>query len=814
MDDIRLALRTLRKNPGFALVAVLAMGIGIGVNTTIFGVFNQMLLRPLPFADPDRLVFVWESFPRFGLERNTPAVGNFAEWRAQNHVFADMAAYVGPPFRGSFTWTGGKQPERVQGALVTAHLFSVLGVEPLVGRTFLESEDREGGPHVVVVGHRLWQQSFGGDRNVIGRPMILDGKSYTVIGVMPAGFSFPSRDTELWAPLALTSAQLANRGSHYLQVIARLKGGVSVERASAEMKTIAHNLAAQHPDTNSLVGSVVVPMKEQIVGDVKSALVVLLAAVGLVLLISCANVANLLLARSLSRQKEMAVRAALGAGAWRLARQALAESVVLAASGGLLGLLLAYWGVAALVSLAPRALLLGSGLTATTITGRIDGGVLAFTALLSIGTGLLFGAVPAFTALRAPIVNLRERSRGTGGKQHGLLRSALVISELALALTLLIGAGLLLRSFARLAGVSPGFDPRNVLAVKLTLPTAKYPRDEDRYAAYREILRRVESVPSVKSAGMISALPMTVKGGSTGFYVEGTPIPGPGQLQLANNRVISPGYLHTMSIPLKAGRDFDRRDTAGAPPVALVNETMAGRYFPQGQALGKRFKLGLPGDSSAPWITVVGIVGDVRQYALDTQPNPETIFPYEQGISAFTPRDLVVRTAGNPKALAATIRKEIRAFDPGEPVDPVQTMEEIVGQTIVLQRLEMVLLAAFSLVALALASMGVYGVLSYLVAQRTNEIGIRMALGATPVKVLRLVVGQGLTLGITGIAVGLGGALVLARLLSGLLYGVKPTDGLTFAAVPLVLAVAVLLASYIPARRATRLDPVAALRSE
>jgi predicted permease len=410
-------------------------------------------------------------------------------------------------------------------------------------------------------------------------------------------------------------------------------------------------------------------------------------------------------------------------------------------------------------------------------------------------------------------VNLRERSRGTGGKQHGLLRSALVISELALALTLLIGAGLLLRSFARLAGVSPGFDPRNLLAVRLTLPAAKYPRDEDRYAAYREILRRVESVPGVKSAGIISALPMTVKGGSTGFYVEGTSLPGPGQIQLANHRVISPGYLRTMSIPLKAGRDFDQRDTAGAPLVALVNETMAGRYFPQGQALGKRFKLGLPGDSSEPWITVVGIVGDVRQYALDTQPNPETIFPYEQG-KAFTPRDLVVRTASDPKALAAAIRKEIRAFDPDEPVDPVQTMEEIVGQTIMLQRLEMVLLAAFSLVALALASMGVYGVLSYLVAQRTNEIGIRMALGATPVKVLRLVVGQGLALGLTGIALGLGGAFVLARLLSGLLYGVKSADALTFAAVPLVLAVAVIFASYIPARRATRLDPVAALRSE
>jgi putative ABC transport system permease protein len=427
---------------------------------------------------------------------------------------------------------------------------------------------------------------------------------------------------------------------------------------------------------------------------------------------------------------------------------------------------------------------------------------------------LLFGAAPVFAALRsAPNERLKEGSRGTAGNRHNRLRGALVISEVALAVMLLVGAGLLLHSFVRLLGVDPGFDSRNLLTVKLTLPAAKYARDEQRVDAYREILRRVEDVPGVESAGLINLIPMTLKGGSSAFYVEGTPVPAPGQVPLANNRVSSGAYLRTMRIPLKAGRGFDQRDTATSTPVAIVNETMAQRYFPQGQALGKRFKLGLA-NASSPWITVAGVAGDVRQYALDTEPNPEMLFPYEQG--TFTqPRDLVLRTAGpDPKVLATAIRRAIRAFDPDEPVDPVRTMDEIVGETIVLQRLEMVLLAAFSLVALALASLGVYGVLSYLVAQRTGEIGIRMALGASPDSVLRLVVGQGLALAGTGIALGLAGAVSLTRLLAGLLYGVRPIDPVTFAGVPLLLAISVMLASYVPARRATRLDPVAALRCE
>lgn len=470
MGDVGFALCLFRKNPGFALVALLAMSVGIGVNATIFSVFNQTLLRPLPYPNPDRLVFVWETFPTFGLERNTPAPGNFAEWRAQNHVFTDMAAFTFG-LSAVFTRTGVTQPERLQGATVTASFFPLLGVKPALGRTLLEDEDREGGPRAVVLGYRLWQRSFSGDRGVLGRTVILNGQSYSVVGVMPAGFAFPSRDTELWVPLALSRAQLVNRGSHYLEVIARLKAGISIEQAAAEMKTVAQRLSLQYPGTNTAVGATVVPIKEQAVGEVKPALVVLLCAVGLVLLISCANVANILLARSIGRQKEMAVRAALGARAGRLVRQMLTESVVLAGAGGLVGLALAYWGIDLLLSLTPRELWLGAGVTPTSITGRIDGSVLLFTGVLSLGTGLLFGLAPALTALRAsPNANLKEVSRGQVGFRQNRLRSALVISEVALAVMLLVGAGLLVRSFLVLAGINPGFDSHNVLTVRLTIP--------------------------------------------------------------------------------------------------------------------------------------------------------------------------------------------------------------------------------------------------------------------------------------------------------------------------------------------------------
>jgi putative ABC transport system permease protein len=697
---------------------------------------------------------------------------------------------------------------------VTAQFFPVLGVKPEVGRTFQDDEDREGGGHVVILGDRLWRQRFGGLRSVLGRRLDLNGQSYTVVGVMPPGFAFPSNDTDLWVPLALTRAQLTNHGNHYLQVIARLKTNSSIGQASIEMKTIAKRLALQYPASNSEVGAVVVPMREQEVGEVRPALIVLLTAVGLVLLVACANVANIILARCVSRQKEVAVRTALGASVWRLVRQQLTENAVLAGAGGLVGLLIAYWGLDLLLSLAPRELWLGGINTPIAITGKVDGTVLAFTAALSLGTGLLFGLASALMALRmAPGATLKDGVRGTPGVRQNRLGSALVISEVALAVMLLVGAGLLVHSFIQLLGVNPGFDPGRLLTVKLTVPTAKYSTNEKRAAAYREILRHVEAVPGVQSAGLINWLPMTLKGGSSSFHIEGTPVPGPGQVPLANNRVISAGYLRTMRIPLRAGREFDQRDTAKSLPVAIVNESMARQYFPGGQAEGKRFKLGRA-DSSTPWITVVGVAGDVRQYALDTEPNAEMMFPYEQnGFPVL--RDLVMRSASaDPKVLAAAVRQAIRSFDRDEPVDPVSSMKEVIGETVVLQRLEMFLMAVFSLMALTLASVGIYGVLSYLVAQRTGEIGIRMALGATQSSVLRLVVGRGLALAGIGIAVGLAGAAALTRLITGLLYGVKATDPVTFAAVPLVLAVSVILASYVPARRATRLDPVAALRCE
>ncbi|MGH9718661.1 MAG: ABC transporter permease [Bryobacteraceae bacterium] len=808
--DFRHSLRLLARNPGFAATAVAALALGIGANTAVFSVVYGTLLRPLPYRDPDRLVFVWEHVKKFGLERNTPAPGNYAGWREQNRVFENLGAYAYGPFF-DFTLTD-DNPEHLEAALVTADLFPVLGVSPALGRNFLPDEDRAGARKVILISDALWRRRFAADPNIVGRSIAVNSEVHTVVGVMPPRFGYPLTQTNAWFPIRFSNADLQNRNSHFLHILARLKPGVTLKQASAEMSTIAQRLETDYPQTNSGIGAVVVPMKEQLSGDIRPALVVLLAAVGFVLLIACANVANLLLARATGRQREMAIRAALGAGRKRLVRQMLTESLALGIAGGTLGILAGAWGVELLLLLVPKTLLLG--VVPTTVSGGVNGPVLLFSTAIAIASGILFGLAPALSISQLELSgSLKEGSRGAGaGAARLRIRNALVVTEVALALVLLAGAGLMTKSFVRLTGVDPGFDANHVLTATLSMRGAQYDKPEIRHAAYKELLRRVESIPGVESAGVINLLPLTLRGGSGAFHVEGTAEPNPGQEPLANQRTISPNYHRAMRIPLRAGRFIDDRDSATAPLVAVVNETMVRRYFPGGDALGKRIRMGRASRYSQ-WIQVVGITGDVRQYALDTDPNPEIYFSHQQ-YNFGRPRWLVVRSSTPPPGLAAAVRSEIRAVEPTEPVDNVQTLNAILGESVALPKIEMVLLGSFSFMAVALACIGIYGVMSYLVAQRTAEIGIRVALGATRGSVLRLVILQGARLVGIGVAAGLAASLGLASLLSKLLFQVKPSDPATAVSVSLLIAAVAMAACAVPAWRATRVDPINALRHE
>jgi putative ABC transport system permease protein len=801
--DLRYGLRALLKNPGFTAVAVIALALGIGANSAIFSVVNTVLLRPLPYADPDRLVMVWEDDTKHGYPRDTPAPANFFDWRAQNQVFEGMSATADQ----SFNLTGVGDPERVDGQAVSANLFSLLGVEPQVGRAFLPEEDQPGEGRVVIMGHALWQRRFGADQGIVGKPVTLNGLSYTVVGVMPPGFQFPGREEELWVPLALTPQQAARRGSHYLRVVARLKPGVTVEQAQAEMNTIAARLQQQYPDANAEVGAAVVSLHEQVVGDIKPALLVLLGAVGLVLLIACANVANLLLARAASRQKETALRIALGASRWRLVRQFLTESVLLAALGGVVGLLLSVWGVSVLKSFIPENV---SQVKAVAVDAR----VLAFTVLVSLLTGLLFGLAPATQASNFDLNETlkeggRDSSSGGRGKR---LRGLLVVAEVAVSLVLLIGAGLLINSFLRLRSVDPGFRTDHLLTMRVVLPQQKYPDQARRSAFYDELIRRVEAVPGVKSAAVTNWIPLVNQGDSVGVSVEGRPDPGPNRPIVAT-RVVSPHYFQAMGIKLLSGRDFDERtDRADTPAVVVIDETMAKRLWPGEDPLGRRVTPGSP-DSPDDWCQVVGVVKDVRQFELTAEPKPQMYMLYAQA-DFFAPRHLVVNTSVEPMSLAATVRKTVWDVDRDQPVSNVSTMEEVLSGSIARQRFSTLLLGVFAGVALVLAAVGLYGVMSYSVAQRTREIGLRMALGAQRGDVLRMVVGQGLKLVLVGVAIGLAAAFALTRVMSSLLFGVSATDPATLAAISLLLISVAALASYIPARRATRVDPLIALRYE
>ncbi|HYK61634.1 MAG TPA: ABC transporter permease [Bryobacteraceae bacterium] len=811
--DVKFSLRQLRRNPAFTAVAILSLGLGIGANTAIFSIVKAMLLAPLPYPEGDQLVMVWEDVPRWDIPRNTPAPANFLDWRSQNRVFESMAAFVGGIF-GDVALTGAGDPEQIHGAQVSANFFRVLRVRPALGDDFKEKDD-ESGARVAVIGDSLWRRHFGAARDVIGRGITLDGTGYTIAGVMPPSFAFPTNGTDVWTPLAMNTRRMRSRGDHFLQVVARLKKDVTMEGASVEMKGIARRLELDHPETNTGIGATVVPLREQLNGDLRSILFVLATAVGLVLMLVCANIANLLLARALSREREMAMRAALGASRSAVLRQLLTESSVLAIAGGIAGLAIGYLALAGLLRMVPADLVLGKQLDPTPhhLAGSVDLGVAAFAFGISILAGALFGLAPALSTRRAhlnEILKAGSRSLSAGGPAH--LRSVLVVAETALAFALLVAAGLTLRSFAALASVKPGFDSSRVLTMSLNLLPSRYPTAEKRAPAIREILRRVKEVPGVESAGIINLLPMTFRGGSSGFYVEGTPPPAQGQAPAANNRVISPEYFKTLRIPLRAGRYFDDHDVAGAPLVAVINETMAQRYFPGGDAVDKRFKLGPP-DANTPWYTVAGVVGDVHQYALDIEPNPEMYFQYEQS-RFIAPPDLAIRTTRDPVALVKAVRLAIRAVDADSPTYSVRPMDDVVSETVVLPRLEALMLGGFGWLAVILASIGIYGVISHAVSRRTTEIGIRMALGARPAEILWKILRGALGLTSVGLAIGIPAVLLGARVLSPLLYNVKANDPPTLLSAAALLMTVAALAAALPALRASRVDPVVALRNE
>lgn len=802
-QDLKYAARILIRAPGFTAFAVAILALGIAANTSIFSFANTVLLRSLPYHDADRLVMVWEDFSYIGFPENTPAPGNFYEWKAQNRSFQDMAAAK----NNSFALTGGNEPQEVEAMEITWNLFNVLGVKPMLGRDFLPEDDRPGAAKVVVLTHALWRETFGGDPLIINKPIELDGAKYTVVGVMSAGFEFRNPKVRVWVPVAFSDERRNSRDSHYLKVVARLKPGVSLEQANADLTIISKRLADQYPVSNTHVSAFAVPFRADVVGNLRTAIFVLLGAVGFVLLISCANVANLLLARATGRQRELALRMSLGAGRSRIIRQLLTESILLALLAAVLGSILTVWGANFLSGFIPGGIPLGT-------ESSIDARIFVFTIAISMATGILFGILPA---LRVSRINLSDALKQAGFRSgmgvHGRrTRDVLVVVEVALAMILLTGASLMIESFSKLQKIELGFRSDNVLSLRIPLPDPKYSELPTRTQFYDQVLERVDRIPGVVSAGFVTWVPLTNRGGSWGFVIEGRPAPGPGETSDANTRVVTKDYFRTMAVTLNSGRLFDDRDRADAPMVAVVNETMARQFWPGENPIGHRIKLG-GFDSKRPWATIVGITGDIHQRGIGVAPRPEMYYSYAQQ-DIFQPEYLAVKTAGDPTQLANAIRDQVWAVDKDQPVSDVMTMQAIVDEELSSKQMQANLLGIFAGIALVLASLGIYAVLSYAVAQRTQEIGVRMALGAQQSDVLRMVLGQGLVLTLVGVAFGLAGSLALARVLSALLYGISATDPLTFVLVAAVLTGVTLLASYIPARRATRVDPIMALRYE
>ena len=818
IQDLRYAIRGFANNPGFTLAAVLSLAIGIGANAAIFTVANALLLRPLPYADPERLVILWNRSPGLNITEDWFSTAQYFDIKNGHNGFEQVAIAIG----ANANLTGDGEPERVGTIRVSSNLLPMLGVQPLAGRLFVSEEDAPGRTGTAVLNHGTWVRRYGRDPHAVGRSLTLNGQPYEIVGVLPEGFSLPrevlptlgvAEDGEIFLPLPLPPEAAGVRGREDYNILGKLKPGVSVSQAQAEMEAITARLRRDYPDVYPPNGGLtfgIVPLLEQVVGDVRRTLLVLAGSVGFVLLIACANVANLLLSRALARQREIAVRAALGASRARIVRQLLTESLVLAVTGGGLGLLFALAAVKWIHMLRPASI---PRLHAVGVTPE----VLLFTFALCVVSAALFGLAPALGVRRFDLHrHLKDATRGSAGAgavwgRGNNLRRLLVISELALSVILLIGAGLLIRSFARLQNVSPGFNPTGVLSLELAMNGRKYADSQEVLNTYRELWDRLDRLPGVTASGGVTSLPLSQYFAWGPITVEGrTPPPGENFIN-ADQRVVGARYFEAMEIPLRSGRFFTPQDIASNPRVVIVDEFMAAQLWPNDDAVGKRIRFG-DLKSTAPWRTVVGVVGRVKQYALETDGRIAVYLPQTQ--SPARAMYVVVRTSGDPAALAPAVKNEIAGIDHDLPVYRVRTMGERVEASLARQRFSMLLLSMFAVLALSLATIGIYGVMAYLVNQGTREIGIRIALGATQSGILNLVLRQGLTVALIGVAIGLAGALALTRFMHSLLYGVRGTDPLTFGVISLMLAAVAMLASYIPARRAARIDPITSLRSE
>jgi putative ABC transport system permease protein len=798
LRDIRYGIRSLLKRPGFTAIALIALALGIGANTAIFSLVNAVLLRPLPFAEPDRLVWAWGNI-RGGGNRASVSPLDFLDYRAQNTTFEQFAASFSVP--APLNLTGSGEPERLSAAGVTGNYFQALGVQPMLGRTFLLENEKPGSDQVAVLSYALWQKRFGGDPEILNKTVTLDGRSCAVLGVMPQDFSFP-QSAELWVPINFDiSPGMKQRKAHFLRPIGRLKAGVTLAQAQADTDAIARRLEEQFPDTNKSWNLRLVSLREQLVGNTRPTLFILFGAVGFVLLIACANVANLLLVRAAGRQKEIALRTALGAGRFRIVRQMITESVLLALAGGALGTLLAVWGVELLVKLS-------EGSIPPTAHVRIDGTVLGFTLLISVLTGVLFGLAPALRTMKLNLSeSLKEGGRsGSEGGQRNRTRSVLVVLESAVAVVLLIGAGLLVRSLIQLQNVSPGFEAHNLLTMRVDLPREKYSTPDKSGDFFSQLESRLGGLPGVENVGLISELPLSGQPNDMPYTVEGRPPVSIDQSFDDDFRRVNRQYFSAMKIPLLRGRNFTEQEVRETAKVVIISELLARQVFPTEEPLGKRLVMAM---GNQPY-EIIGIVGDIHHRALESDPAAAMYMPTYSGPWM----NIVVRTKGDPASLAAAVRKEVRAIDPDQPVAAVKTMEEWVDTAVAGPRYRTALLALFALVALLLASTGIYGVMSYSVSQRTHEIGVRMALGARQLDVLKLVVRQGMTLVVVGVALGLAGAIALTRVMSTLLFGVSAKDPVTFVIVAALLTLVAFVACYLPARRATKVDPLVALRYE
>jgi len=804
LQDLRYAFRLLAKSPGFTLIAVLTLALGIGANTAIFTVVNAVLLRPLGFRDPSRVVLVAEktSYPTV-----STSYENYIDWRGQSHSFESLEATRGT----TITLTGTGEPERLNARMATAPLFSLLGVNAILGRTFLAEEDRAGGAPVVILSYGLWQRRFGAARDILGQSITLDSQPYTVVGVLPSGFEL-LQPADVFLPFTPWAKTLPDDRNWHpgIFVIGRLSDGIAREQARTEMVGITKRLEQQYPIYNTGKSADVVGLQEQLVQNVRPALLLLLGAVGAVLLIACVNVANLLLARAAARGREVAIRTSMGASRWRVTRQLVTESLLLSLAGGALGLLFAW------ASLGPLLKLSSTSVPAVLTVG-LDRWVLFFTLAVSFVTGLVFGIVPAVRTAKLDLrETLNEGSRGstTGPGQHRI-RGVLVAAEIAMAMLLLVGAGLLLRSFSRLQEVPPGFQADHLLVADLPLSLTAYSKPQQRFEFFDRLVERAKSLPGVRSAGAASFLPVSGGGGALHFNINGRPPKSPHDYTVPGYRTVTPNYFETLGMPLVQGRFFTAADTEKAPPVVVINSAMARTYFPVENPLGKRLQLGAIPESDVPWMEVVGVVGDVRQ-GLDLDPQAEMYLPYRQAdqVLPVFQLSIVLRTATDPLLQAAALRSALAEIDPNQPLVRVRTMEENMAATVAQPRFRTWLIGIFAALALVLAGVGVYGVMSYTVTQRTSEIGIRVTLGAQPEDVFRIVVGEGLRLALAGVGVGILAALALTRLLRSFLYGVSAYDPLTFGGVALILTLVAVAASFFPARRATLVDPLVALRYE